>query len=195
MLLQECLCNFWKPFSMKHKKWVSFPELLTNRLLLRKLEPADAAAIFALRSDPIVNRYVVRPPVSDIEDGIRFIHRINTSVAEGDCLYWAVVPKQSEELIGTICLWNWNHQYKHAEIGFELMPHWQGKGYMHEAVGKVLPYAFDELHFNKIEAWIHQENKAAIKLVVKNGFEPAKTQSSSETDKAIVIYCKCKPGS
>lgn len=175
---------------MKRMIRIPFPDLLTNRLLLRKLEPADAVAVYALRSNPEVNRFVIRPPITGLEDGIRFIHRINSSVSEGDCLFWAVVPKQSDDLIGTICLWNWNNLHHQAEIGFELLPSWQGKGLMHEAISKVLPFAFDELKFEKIEAWIHSANRPAIQLVVKNGFEPAPSKNPGKEDTAIIIYCK-----
>ena len=40
--------------------------LRTQRLLLRPLVPSDAAALFAIFSDPRVTRYLSRPPWTDI---------------------------------------------------------------------------------------------------------------------------------
>ncbi|MFT3674708.1 MAG: GNAT family N-acetyltransferase [Chitinophagaceae bacterium] len=148
-----------------------FPELLTNRLLLRKLEPADAVRIYELRTDPRVNEYIDRPPTESVEEGLRFIHRINISVIEGDCLYWAIVPKQEQDLIGTICLWNWNKATQLAEVGFELLPAWQGKGFMHEALHRIIGYAFEQLPLAQIEAWVHPQNIPCIRLLEANNFE------------------------
>lgn len=176
---------------MKRAIKIPFPTLLTNRLVLRQLELADAASILALRSDPRVNRFVVRPPITELEDAIRFIHRINRSVTEGECLFWAIVPKQSEDLIGTICLWNWENTHNQTEIGFELLPEWQGKGLMQEAVSRITEFAFIDLKFQKIEAWIHPENRAAVNLIVKCGYKIALNRLALPTDGSIVIYCKC----
>lgn len=162
-----------------------FPELLTNRLLLRKLEPADAVRIYELRADMRVNEYIDRPPTESVEEGLRFIHRINISVSEGDCLYWAIVPKQEHDLIGTICLWNWNKTAQLAEVGFELLPAWQRQGFMREALHRIVGYAFEQLPLTQIDAWVHPQNNACIRLMESAGFEliatPAHTAASTAT--------------
>lgn len=177
---------------MSQSAWGVFPELLTNRLLLRKMEPADAAAIFLLRSDPLVTRFVDRPLLQSIEDGLKFIRRINISISEGDCLFWAIVPKHEEDLIGTICIWNWDENNQQAEIGFELMPAWQKQGYMMEAVIRVLEFAFVELKLHRIEAWVNPQNKRSIELLQKNGFQLSPSKVPNElngTPSSLVIYC------
>jgi len=45
-----------------------FPVLTTDRLILRQLTSLDAAAIFALRSDERVNRYLDRPVCRRLEE-------------------------------------------------------------------------------------------------------------------------------
>jgi ribosomal-protein-alanine N-acetyltransferase len=41
---------------------VHFPELFTNRLVLRALETSDWEEILFLRSDKEVNQFIKRPP-------------------------------------------------------------------------------------------------------------------------------------
>lgn len=149
------------------------PELLTNRLILRSLEPADAQLIFLLRSETDASQFVDRPVMAGIEDGLRFIRRISISISEGDCLYWALVPKTQSDLVGTICLWNWEPRSRQAEISFELLEAWQGQGYMQEALQRVMEYAFDEMELQRIEAWVHPQNQRSINLLSRNGFLPA----------------------
>lgn len=177
--------------SMPHNPHQALPELLTNRLLLRKLEPADAARIFELRNNESVNRYIDRPAVSSLEEGLRFIHRINISISEGHSLYWAIVPKQEQDLAGTICLWNWNKTMKRAELGFELLPAWQRQGIMKEALARVLGYALEQLTILHIEAWVHPHNKACIQLLSGAGFrlKPEKPQSTiAEEEKQLLAF-------
>lgn len=174
-----------------------FPQLLTNRLLLRKLEPADAVRIYELRTDPQVNEYIDRPPTQSVEDGLRFIHRINISISEGDCLYWAIVPKQEQDLIGTICLWNWNKAAQLAEVGFELLPAWQGKGFMREALHRIIGYAFEQLSIAQIEAWVHPQNSSCIRLLEANNFERIARPVHTAAGKLpidLLMYQTVKPG-
>lgn len=171
-----------------------FPELLTNRLVLRQLEPADAGAVFLLRSNPEVNLFVDRPLMPGPEDGLRFIKRINISISEGDCLFWAIVPKQQEDLIGSICIWNWNRSRHQAELSFELLPPWQGKGLMHEALLRVIEFAFSNLKLEKLEAWVNQENHRSIRVLRKFQFHraPLPVRATPDTDRQMLQVFELK---
>lgn len=169
-----------------------FPELITNRLSLRQLEPADAQEIFLLRSDAEISRYIDRPVANSITDGLKFIHKINISISQDESIYWAIVPKGAESLIGTICLWNWNRQNKTAELGYELFPSAQGKGFMHEALTRVIPFGFDVMGLNTIQAWIHPANLRSIRLIEKNGFT-ADTSIDSVDKEGTQLYLLKKP--
>ena len=50
-----------------------FPELTTERLLLRQLRMEDAEEIFLLRSDEKVNELVDRVTATSIEDAYQYI--------------------------------------------------------------------------------------------------------------------------
>src|SRR3982751_1592761 len=111
-----------------------FPVLTTTRLLLRRLSIDDAPEIFALRSDPIVNKYLERIKARSIEDAVDFIKKINFGIDADQSIYWAISFKGELGLIGTICLWNFSDEENKAEIGYELLPSYHGKGIMHEAL-------------------------------------------------------------
>ncbi len=149
-----------------------FPQLSTERLILRQLAPSDTAAIFALRSDERVNRYLDRPACRSLDEAAAFVAKITDSVAQGKSLYWAVCLRETPLLIGTICLWNFSEEDKTAETGYELHPDFQGRGIMSEALGCVLAYAFGALGLHTVEAYTHPENAASEKLLRKHGFLP-----------------------
>ncbi|MBR9998943.1 MAG: GNAT family N-acetyltransferase [Cyclobacteriaceae bacterium] len=152
--------------------WFSdFPELTTERLVLRQLKISDDVTLFYLRSDDGVNRYIDRRKQSDINETRKFIKKIIDGIKKENWVYWAICLKDRPELIGTICLWNFSEVRATAEIGYELSPSFQGFGYMNEALQCVLGYGFDTLGLNKLEAFTHMDNFRSAKLLEKNLFK------------------------
>lgn len=147
-----------------------FPTLETERLILRQLNTTDAAMIQFLRSDELVNLYVKRPKANNLEEAKQFIDKINTSIDNNQCLYWAITLKPNTTLIGTICLWNFSTDKTIAEVGYDLNPAFQQQGVMTEALSTILKFGFTNLQLKEIEAFTHRDNISSKKLLVKNGF-------------------------
>ena len=113
---------------MNKINFIPFPNLTTERLVLRQLKFEDENEICFLRSDESINKYIDRPKTATNEDARKFIDKINTGIERNDWIYWAITTKENDKLIGTICLWNFSHEKYIAELGFELIPEYQGKG-------------------------------------------------------------------
>lgn len=147
-----------------------FPLLASSRVMLRALANTDAAAISALRSDDAVNQHLSRSGHCSIEEAGAFINKISAGIAAGDAIYWVIALVPDRTFAGTICLWNIDPAKHEAEIGFELMPRYQGKGLMQDAVELVLAYAFGDMQMEKIIAVTTVANAASIKVLLRNGF-------------------------
>ncbi len=147
-----------------------FPLLTTARLILRQLSPSDAGAIFVLRSDEQVNRYLDRPACRSLEEAEAFVEKINAGIRQDKSLYWAICLRENPLLIGTICLWNFSEDGQTAELGYELSPAVQGRGIMSEAVGCVLKYVFGALGLQNVEAFTQEENAPSKNLLRVHGF-------------------------
>ncbi|MBA3674917.1 MAG: GNAT family N-acetyltransferase [Chitinophagaceae bacterium] len=170
---------------MTNRIFTPFPILKTDRLLLRQLVITDDNEIFALRSDDNVNRYLDRDPSKSIEDAKSFIQTITENVTKNNSIYWAI--SLSGKSIGTICLFEFADDNIKAEIGYELLPKYQGKGLMQEAASKVLEFGFQHIGLNSIEASTHPENQNSTRLLEKFNF---KKQSPSEdnSDKNFIVF-------
>jgi ribosomal-protein-alanine N-acetyltransferase len=155
---------------MLNISFTPFPVLETERLHLRQLTTEDANEIFILRSDESVNEFIDRPRAKTIDDALQHIEKINSNVKNNESILWAITMKEDSKLIGTICLWNIDKEKEHAETGYELLPQFQGKGFMQEAFLKVLEYGFENLKLKAIEAVLHEKNLRSIKLLEKNNF-------------------------
>ena len=130
----------------------TFPILKTERLTLRPLSIDDQHDIFALRSDPKINKFLDRPVPKTNEDAVNFINQVNGNIEKGNSYYWAVILTETKTFAGTICLYDFSDENKSCEIGYELMTEYQGQGIMREAVQSVIDYAFQTLKFKKILA-------------------------------------------
>ena len=148
----------------------SFPQLMTERLLLRRLSEADAHDLLMLRSNEQVNQFLDRPACIDLEAARSFIAKIEKGIDNKQSLYWVITLKGNDKLIGTICLWNFDADKMQAELGFELFPGLQGKGIMREALSEVLAFGFKELKLKTITALTNPGNLPSIKLLEKTGF-------------------------
>lgn len=149
----------------------SFPQLHTSRLVLRELDLLDAPSIFALRSDDQVNAYIDRPKARSLADAEEFIRKVRAGWGQDLQFYWAISLDEGPALVGTVCLWQFDPERTQAEIGYELLPLFQGRGLMHEAVAEVLRYGFEELGLRVITAITHRENTPSRQLLERLGFE------------------------
>jgi len=78
--------------------------------------------------------------------------------------------KGQPNLIGTICLWNISDKGTKAEIGFELLPEFHGKGTMQEVIPIIINYGFETMGLNFIDGEVDPKNLRSIKLMEKYGF-------------------------
>ncbi|MCI4671281.1 MAG: GNAT family N-acetyltransferase [Bacteroidia bacterium] len=147
-----------------------FKELQSQRLSLRKLKRRDWEAVSFLRSDPEVNRLVVRPSAETKEDALAFIEKISRGIREEEIFYWAISLKGKEEMVGSICLWNFSVDRLKTEVGYDLHPAFYRKGIMDEAMKKVMSFGFEVLGVKQIEAFTHRDNVGSRRLLEKNDF-------------------------
>ena len=156
---------------MTGKNFTPFPVLKTERLTLRQLISSDDKEIFALRSDDSVNKYLGRKPAESIDDARNFIKAINENIQTNVSIYWAITLNDSDKLIGTICLFDFSKDNLKAEIGYELLPNFRGKGIMQEAISKVIDFAIQHIGLNVIEAYTHAKNESSARLLDKLNFK------------------------
>jgi len=147
-----------------------FPSMTTARLKLRELSLDDQSSLYQLRNDDRVNQYIKRTPPASLQEIQDWIKKVKESIREKKILYWTITLIDQDQLIGTICLWNFSTDLTAAEIGYELSPPFQGHGYMSEAMSAVIELAFQALHFQELLAYTHYNNSKSIALLDKFQF-------------------------
>ena len=152
---------------MPNRNFTPFPVLITERLVLRQLLITDDQEIFSLRSDIVINKYLDRQICKSIEDAKNFITKVNENIIKNDSVYWAITLRDSNKLVGIICLFGFSDENDNCEIGYELMTNFQGKGIMQEASEMVIDYAFKTIKVHQIEAYVHNDNQPSKKMLAK----------------------------
>lgn len=166
-----------------------FPVLTTKRLTLRQLVTKDEQAIFTLRSDTEVNKFLERKMPDSLDDARQFINVVNENIEKNTSVYWAISFSGESELVGTICLFSFSDENDKCEIGYELLTNFQRQGIMQEAVDKVIDYAFNTIGVQKIEAFFHIDNRRSAKLLEKFSFRNLNVLDKTDPD-LICYYLK-----
>jgi ribosomal-protein-alanine N-acetyltransferase len=154
-----------------------FPALSTGRLQLRCLSLTDSEVMFKTLSDPRVARFAGKAPPSSVEDVRAKIEMILDKVRAGDAVSWALEAAagafgaEAGDYLGSAGLWRWDKPNARAEMGYELTPSAWGKGLMPEALAPIIAFGFDRMKLHSIEAKVHPENTASIRVLTKLGFE------------------------
>ena len=82
----------------------------------------------------------------------------------------AVVFKKTGKVIGIISLIKNDQQDNFADLSFWIGKKYWGKGLISEALPFALKFGFEQLGFNRIEAWTFEENVGSRKVMEKCGF-------------------------
>ncbi len=161
----------------------SFPELESERLLLRELILSDAADLLEFRGDAYVQRFNMEP-LKTIEEAKVEIRRTHAAFAEKDSLGWAVVLRKEQKVVGGVGLYSWSRRHRKAEVGYDLNRAYWGRGIAGEALHTVLNFAFSQMNLNRIYAGTIADNHESVRLLARNGFthEGTRRQSSWEDD-------------
>ena len=166
---------------------IPFPILISERLNLRKILATDVDRVFYFRSDKEINKYIKRPPQTP-EMAISHIQLLESNLNSDIGIAWGISTKESNVLIGSICLWNFSEDKKKAEVGYDLDPKFQGKGIMSEALKTVLDFAFNQRGFETIEAYTDYRNIPSKTLLKRHGFIPREGVKDTDNQNNEVYY-------
>ncbi|WP_348639438.1 GNAT family N-acetyltransferase [Salibacterium salarium] len=146
-----------------------FPELETNRLLLRKLRQNDLFAVFDYASRSEVSQYMLWDTHQSTQDTQQFLNISYEKYKNGKLAPFAIEEKATGQLIGTIEFVWWEKENGVAEIGYVLTPDYWGQGFIPEAAKRLIRFGFDRMNLSRIEARCYAVNTNSIRVMEKIG--------------------------
>jgi ribosomal-protein-alanine N-acetyltransferase len=144
--------------------------LETERLRLRTFTVADAAFVLELLNTPSWLQFIGDRGIKTLEQAQSYLANgpIMSYATQGFGLY-LVKLKESNTAIGMCGLLKRDY-LEHMDIGYALLPAYEGNGYAIEIVAATMNYAFTELHLLHLTAITNTNNLRSIKLLNKLGF-------------------------
>ena len=149
----------------------SFPELITENLILRRLKPSDRNDLFAIRSNPSMHRYTDTVPDGEISQTDAYIDKMLDGVDTGKWIIWAIEHKPTRKVIGSVSIWNIDEVQMTGELGYGIIPDYQSKGLMKESLMRVIDYGFHSMRLHALLAYTEESNLQSIKLLQRCGFQ------------------------
>ena len=147
-----------------------FHSLEGRNIYFKPLNAIDAEAIHSYASDENVKRFIGWPLMKSLEETRSHIEEMLKRESAGTHLYASVALKSTQEIIGTVMIFNFDREANHAEIGYVFhSKHW-GKGYGTESVALMSDFAFEILALHKIHARVVDANVGSARILEKNGF-------------------------
>ena len=148
-----------------------FPTIETDRLLLREIVASDAPALLAMHGDAQAMRWFGSDPLTELAQAEKLVemfagwrHMPNPGVR------WGIQRKPDGTLIGSCGLSKSNRGWKSCIIGSALARAAWGPGFMTEALSEALAWGFRDMELHRVEAQVHPENAASMKLLRHLGF-------------------------
>jgi RimJ/RimL family protein N-acetyltransferase len=144
--------------------------LETERLLLRRLTPADLDEFVALHRDPEVVRFVRSLDRAQAEERLRANEREWVERGHG---MLAILARDDGRFLGRVGLKYWP-QFGETEAGWLLRRDAWGQGYATEAARACVDRGFATLPVSYITAMIHPQNTRSTRVARRLGFAPAR---------------------
>lgn len=155
---------------MLELNFTPFPVLETDRLLFRRVTEDDVNEILELRSNPETMKYIPRPLLASKEDALAHYKMINDAIEDNQGINWGVTLKGNPKLLGIMGFYRIQPENYRAEIGYMILPEYQGRGIVTESVARLLEHAFEEMKLHSVEAVIDPENIASERVLQKCNF-------------------------
>lgn len=147
------------------------PDIETSRLLLRAQKLSDAQALYQLRTNTEVMRYIDRPRPKNVKESELVIQTICEGFFKGMNLIWAITLKENpDQMIGNLGYWRTDLANHRAEIGYMLHPDYWRQGILSESLAAVIDFGFNTVGLHSISANINPGNEASRQLLLKHGF-------------------------
>ncbi len=149
-----------------------FPELRTERLLLRAPRTGDAEALWQRRNVAEVAHLQSWTVPYLRRDADELIAAVAAAEGPEPDRWWmlTVTDHADETIFGDLALHlSWGGRT--AEVGYTFGPEHWGHGYATEALHALLTHLFDEMDITRATGQLHPDNLASARVLERCGFE------------------------
>ncbi len=163
----------------------------TNRLILFKMSLKDAQDYLNLVNSPNWLKYIGDRNLKTVKQAENYLRNgpLKSYANYGFGLYKLQLKKENNKFIG-ICGLIKREELEDVDIGFALLPEYEGQGFGYEASLAVLELAKENFNLNQIVAITSPNNNSSIKLLEKLGLSYVKKIKPFDDDEELLLFAK-----
>lgn len=152
-------------------------QIETERLTLAPFAPEHREALNAMHNNRDVMRFLSSGEPETMEKTDAGIARNQAGWQHLGYGWWVVILRQTNQIIGAACLQKLAHiETNPLEIGWRLLPEFQGHGYATEAGQAAADFAFNTVGVDFVKAVCNPANLASEAVMKRLGMTPLGTQ-------------------
>jgi RimJ/RimL family protein N-acetyltransferase len=109
----------------------------------------------------------------ELQEALNYSILPNVSDKDKDYLYhtlWTIISKPDHIMVGDICFVGEPDQNGEIEIGYGTYEEFRGRGFMTEAVGRIIQWAKEQPKVKSVFASTTKDNVPSYSVLEKNGF-------------------------
>ena len=164
------------------------PELVTTRLVLRRLELDDAAFLVQLLNERSFLENIGDRGVRNVQDAHRYLREGPMAMyAKYGFGLWHVSLQSDGTAIGMCGLLR-RDTLPDADIGYAYLPEHWGKGYALEAADATLRHAAEKFGLRRVIAVVSQGNAGSIRVLEKIGMRFERMHSMDPGEADVRLY-------
>ena len=158
----------------------------TERLYLKRAKLKDSDFIFELLNSPSWLKYIGDKNITSKNKAKEYIQEILINSYDKNGFGLLLIKLKDDTSIG-LCGFLKRDYLEHADLGFALLPIYEGLGYAFEATYAIMEYGESELDFKKVMAICMETNQRSLQLLSKLGFKIIDTITPSEASEELLL--------
>lgn len=165
----------------------------TKRLLLRPTDETDAAFLLELLNSPKWLTFIGDRQVYTLEDAQNYVReKIRPQLLRLGYSNYTLLRRADGERLGCCGLYD-REGLAGIDIGFALLPAFEGQGYAYEASERILRAAWEDFHLPELSAITTENNLSSQRLLTKLGLSSVGTIQLPGDEEAVLHYHMAKP--
>lgn len=163
----------------------------TDRLIIAKMTLDDALFMLELLNTPNWIKYIGDRNVKTVEEAKNYMQNgvLKSYEESGFGFYKLLLKDERNKTIGTCGLVK-REQLEDVDIGFAMLPEYEGKGYGKESAQEIMKLAKTRFNLHRIAAIVLPSNDSSVKLLEKLGLTYVKRIAPFDENEELLLYSK-----
>tara|TARA_R110000764_G_scaffold194805_1_gene280043 strand:- start:241 stop:741 length:501 start_codon:yes stop_codon:yes gene_type:complete len=158
----------------------------TERLYLTRAKLKDSNFIFELLNSTSWLKYIGDKNITTKNKAKEYIQETLINSYDKNGFGLLLIKLKDDTSIG-LCGFLKREYLEHADLGFALLPIYEGFGYAFEATYAIMEFGESELDFKKVMAICMETNQRSLQLLSKLGFKKIDTITPSEASEELLL--------